>query len=63
MNEVMTVLEDCREVPVRVADEVELPTGYGGVTVDRAEAFDENAVRDVIGDVTINLVRDELLMR
>lgn len=59
MNEVVTELEDCRDVPVGVAYEVELPTGYGGVTVDMVEVLNENFVNELTGDVPIGLVLEE----
>lgn len=59
MNEVATVLEDCRDVPVGVADEVELPTEYGGVAVAVIEVLNESLVNDMIGDVPIGPVLEE----
>lgn len=59
MNEVLTVLEDCGDTPVGPADEVELLTGYSGVTADIVEALNGNFVNELIRDVAIGLVLEE----
>jgi hypothetical protein len=55
----MNVFEDCRDVPVGVADEVELPAGYGGVAVAVVEVLIEKLVNGIVGDVPIGPVLEE----